>query len=205
MASEPDVSTIVPSNRSTIRHRLPSTGSSGRVPPLPGYYAVLRLPAAPPAALRRLRLAVPRWAHSSLPGEGSPPAWVSDLVTRKSTGGSTRRRQGLLGSWGARLRTCPALRPRRSRGEPCHRGTPIQPSTFSTVSASASSCPYAAPSRGLHAPCVRFAAPVARSPRNTRFPLLARLCGAGFGPAGLLEGVSSYVIPSPPSRLCPAH
>ena len=31
-----------------------------------------------------------------------------------------------------------------------------------------------------HAPCVRFAAPVARTPRNTRFRLVASLCRAGF-------------------------
>ena len=29
-----------------------------------------------PAALRHLHAAVPRWARSSLPGEGSPAAWV---------------------------------------------------------------------------------------------------------------------------------
>jgi hypothetical protein len=72
MASEPDVSTIVPPNRSTIRHRLPSTGSSGRVPPLPGYSAVLRLPVAPPAALRCLRLAVPRMGSLFAPRRGEP-------------------------------------------------------------------------------------------------------------------------------------
>jgi hypothetical protein len=72
MASEPDVSTIVPPNRSTIRHRLPSTGSSGRVPPLHGYYSVLRLPAALPAALRCLRLAVPRLGSLFAPRRGEP-------------------------------------------------------------------------------------------------------------------------------------
>ena len=44
-----------------IRHPLSSTGSpSGRIPLLHRYYGMLRLPAARPAALRCLRLAVPR-------------------------------------------------------------------------------------------------------------------------------------------------
>jgi hypothetical protein len=72
MASEPSVSTIVPPNRSTIRHRLPSTGSRGLVPPLQRYYSVLRLPAAPPAALRCLRLAVPRVGSLFAPRREEP-------------------------------------------------------------------------------------------------------------------------------------
>ena len=72
MVSEPGVSTIVPPNRSTIRHRLPSTGSRGSVPPLQRYYSVLRLPAAHPAALRCLRLAVPRVGSLFAPRRGEP-------------------------------------------------------------------------------------------------------------------------------------
>src|SRR5208337_1904353 len=41
------------------RHPLPLTGFLGLVPPLQRYYEVLRLPAAPFAALRFLRLAIP--------------------------------------------------------------------------------------------------------------------------------------------------
>ena len=49
------------SNGSMIRHPLPSTGSpTERIPLLHGYYGMLRVPAAHPAALRCLRLAVPR-------------------------------------------------------------------------------------------------------------------------------------------------
>jgi hypothetical protein len=39
---------------------------------------------------------------------------------------------------------------------------------------------FGAPSRGLCTPCVRFAVSVTRTRRNTRYPLLARLCGAGL-------------------------
>jgi hypothetical protein len=51
---------MFPSNSSSIRHPLPSTGSCGTVPLLPRYYQMLRLPDVPSAALRFLRLAVPR-------------------------------------------------------------------------------------------------------------------------------------------------
>jgi hypothetical protein len=69
-------------------------------------------PCLRPAALRHLHGAVPRWARSSLPGEGSPPAWVLGLVTRVPTGSMTRRGQGLPGSWASPMRACPAPGPR---------------------------------------------------------------------------------------------
>ncbi len=72
MVSEPEVSAIVPPFSSTIRHRLPSPGSRGLVPPLHRYYAVLRFPAALPAALRCLRLAVPRLGSRFAPRRGKP-------------------------------------------------------------------------------------------------------------------------------------
>ena len=43
---------------------------------------------------------------------------------------------------------------------------------------------FEAPSRGLHALCVRFAAGVAPGPRNTRFRLVANLDRSGLSPAG---------------------
>ena len=59
MVSDVGMSGIVPLRRSAIRRPLPSTGSCGSVPRLHRYYEAFRLPAAHPAALRCLRLAVP--------------------------------------------------------------------------------------------------------------------------------------------------
>jgi hypothetical protein len=42
-----------------------------------------------------------------------------------------------------------------------------------------------APSHGPHTRCLRFAAPVTRTPRKTRYRLLTRRCRAGFAPAEL--------------------
>ena len=68
MVSDLDISAIVPLRRSAIRRPLPSTGSCGSVPRLRRYYDAFRLPAAHPAALRCLRLAVPLLcARLSLP------------------------------------------------------------------------------------------------------------------------------------------
>ena len=69
-------------------------------------------PCLRPVALRHLHATVSRWAHSSLPGEGSPPAWVLGLVTRVPTGIMARRGQGLPGSWAPPMRACPAPGPR---------------------------------------------------------------------------------------------
>src|SRR5215212_630724 len=51
---------IFPSSGLMARRPLPSAGSLGTVPPRRRYYEALRLPVARPAALRCLRLAVPR-------------------------------------------------------------------------------------------------------------------------------------------------
>ena len=84
---------------------------------------------------------------------------------------------------GRPLRTCPALRPRRTAAPQATTGTPMVPSTFTT--ASAPPCAnFGAPSRGLHALCVRFAAGVTPGQRNTRFRLVASLGRAGLSPAG---------------------
>ena len=49
---------MFPSNGSMTRHPLPSTGSAGSVPPLHGYYGVLRFPAVLSVPLRFLRRTV---------------------------------------------------------------------------------------------------------------------------------------------------
>ena len=162
MASEPDVSTIVPPNRSTIRHRLPSTGSRGLVPPPQRYYSVLRLPAAHPAALRCLRLAVPRWARCSLPGEGEPACRGPGLghpVTHPGHHAETTGPPGFLGSPHAHM-------PRSStatEGE-APRPNGASPAAFRALNGVGLRIDpsYAALSRGLCAPCARFAAPVTR-------------------------------------------
>ena len=84
---------------------------------------------------------------------------------------------------GRPLRTCPALRPRRTAAPQATTGTPMVPSAFTT--ASAPPCAnFGAPSRGLHALCVRFEAGVTPGQRNTRFRLVASLGRAGLSPAG---------------------
>jgi hypothetical protein len=60
-------------------------GPGGPVPPLPRYYGTLRLPAAPLAALRYLRLAIPSFRPSFVPvGLGRGPRINLELVSRVS-------------------------------------------------------------------------------------------------------------------------
>ncbi len=61
-----------------------------------------------------------------------------------------------------------------------------------------------APSRGLRAPCVRFAAGVTPAPRNTRFRPGASLGRSGLSPAGShrrFPPCLSFYMPSPFTRL----
>jgi hypothetical protein len=112
------------------------------------------------------------WARCSLPGEGSPPAWLWGLVTRLPDRGSWRGDD--------RASQVPGH-------PPCAHAPLLDPG-----------------SRGLRAPCVRFAAPVARTPRNTRFRLVASLCRAGLTTRrDAAEGfrVHGPCISSPLSRL----
>ena len=62
---------------------------------------------------------------------------------------------------------------------------------------------FGAPSHGSHVRCLRFAVPVNRQPRKTRFRLEASLCRAGFAPAGFLRVVSRHVMAIPHSRALP--
>jgi len=97
---------------------LPSTGSFRLpFPRFHGNISTLRLPAARLAALRCLRLAIPR-EHSviSLPTPPSVATTGLELVTRYLQPGLLPwRRQDLLRSWGTLMCLCPALRPRRDR------------------------------------------------------------------------------------------
>jgi hypothetical protein len=122
---------ISPSGGLVARRLLPSAGSRGSVPPPHRYYSTLRIPVAPPAALRCLRTAVSR-SHPSFapavagcagrgPGVGHPVPPAGYLP---------RRRRGLPGSWGTPRWTCPVLRPRRDRTRQAiatrRRGLPFQ-------------------------------------------------------------------------------
>ncbi len=102
MGSELELSAIGPSNRShdpapPSLHgvlwgefpRFPgTTRCSDSLPPFRPHFVAFAWPYR--AGLAR-----------SLPGEGSPPAWVVGLVTRLPDRDAARRRSGLLGSWGA--------------------------------------------------------------------------------------------------------
>ena len=101
----------------------PSPGPLGRVPRLPRYYGMLRFPAARPAALRCLRLAVPR-RRRCFRGPACSRSRRATPRTRRTRG--FRCRLPLSGSRGGDDRvsqvpgrtpmcTCPALRPRWDR------------------------------------------------------------------------------------------
>jgi hypothetical protein len=101
---------------------LPSTGSV-RVafPRFLGTIKALRLPAAPPAALRCLRLAVPRGrsARSVSPAATERQAAGLELVTRYPQPGLLPwRRQDLPSSWGAPIPVCPCSSTPAGRSAP---------------------------------------------------------------------------------------
>ena len=65
---------------------------------------------------------------------------------------------------------------------------------------------FEAQSHGLYARCLRFAAPVTRSPRKTRFRSVANLYRAGFKPAGFLTPFRYGLRrQSQATKLCLAH
>ena len=65
----------------------------------------------------------------------------------------------------------------------------VLPSAGPTTSAGTTKQYFEALSHSPHARCLRFAAPVARPPRKTRFRLAARLAGRDSHPLGSI-GVS---------------
>src|SRR6266404_4433929 len=73
----------------------------------------------------------------------------------------------------------PRSRTPARRWTPGRCGVPVLPSVVSRTSALATQC-FEALSRGLHGPCVRFAAWIAPRPRNTRCRLVASLGRAGL-------------------------
>ena len=170
MGSMPDVSVIFPSNGSVTRCPLSSTGSLGAVPPLLRYYEALRLPGAPaPLACAPLGSSTSWWRRRDLPGSWRTLAcmpWPLTPVARQ------RRACGRL-TVSAATRPC-CLPPCTKRRPPRHGN-------------------FGAPSHGLHARCLRFAAAVTRAPRKTRFRLVGQPCRAGLSPAGFHREVSASV------------
>ncbi len=97
------------------------------------------------------------------------------LQRRPSTASPGWRARDLPGSWGTPLCTCPALRPRRTP-RPWPRRAVRCCLPLRKRRRLRNQFPFEAQSRGLHTPCVRFAAGVAPGPRNTRFRLVPTLC-----------------------------
>src|SRR3972149_3739818 len=141
-----------------------------------------------------------------------PTRFVSSHAGTAST--SRRRQKDLPGSWGTPMRTCPALRPRWDR-----RVRSIQHVDAAFRLERRRRLPqsdaFEAPSRGLHAPCVRFAPAVTRVHATSRFRLRTRFAGWDWLPAGFHRKVSAIVPPlhdfllsqalpgAPPLRPCP--
>ena len=90
-----------------------------------------------------------------------------------------RRRLDLPGSWRTLVCLCPALRPRQDRCSQAIRDTGTAPANV-TTKAHHDSSPFEAQSHGFGTGCLRFAPPVTRTGRKTRFRLLARLCRVGL-------------------------
>ena len=73
---------------------------------------------------------------------------------------------------------------------PGHRDAPTRPPCEPRRRLPRAICLYGAQSHGLCTRCLRFAAPVTRTPRKTRFRLLASSTGRDSLPAGFLRKVS---------------
>ena len=170
---------IFPSSGLMARRPLPSTGSLGSVPPLPRYYEALRLPAARPAALRCLRLAVPvapafrsRGPRRSGRGPGVghpvPPA------------GTCREGEGASQVPGEPLVNVPCSPTPAGSRAPGHCGAATRPSVHVNNVGSRDDVDFGAQWHGPLTRCLRFAARVAPAPRKTRFRPLAKLCRAGL-------------------------
>jgi len=170
---------ILPSHGFMARRLLPSTGSLGAVPPLQRYYATLRLPSTPPAALRCLRLAVsrshPRFAPVAAgcagrgPGVGHPglPPGFAEKMEGPPRFLEDPRARALLSDPGG----IACARPLRRRDAAFRH--------FNNVG-SRDDDDFGAQSHGPFTRCLRFAARVTPAPRKTRFRLLAKLCRAGL-------------------------
>ena len=179
MVSRLGVPGIYPSGGLMAWHPLPSTGSLGSVPPRRRYYGTLRLPSARPAALRCLRTAVSR-SHPSFvpaaaggadhgPGVGHP---VPPAGNCREGGGASQVPGEPRG--GRALFSDPGgiadARPLRRRDSAFRHDHDVGSREY---------LHFGAQSHGPSTGCLRFAAPVTRAPRKTRFRLPAGLFRAG--------------------------
>ena len=201
MVDEPGVSFIVPSASSMLRHRLPSTGSLGSVPPLQRYYAVLRLPAAHSVSLRCLRSTVPKSAPVSLPRRAEPARRGLGLVTRCPSGFTSEA------SGPPRFLGVPVAHMLRSRTpvesqRPGLLGRAMQPSAVVTASASTSTNSRGSLTQPARSLCTLRSAGY---PYTTQHSVPAGgqpLPGGIQDPPGRTEGFGApWSAPSPLSRL----
>ena len=115
-------------------------------------------------------------------GSGAWFFWVGRTETRSLL----RRQRDLPGSWGARMRACPALRPRRATGDLAKTDTRDAAFHRSKNVGHRKNSSFEARSHGLHACCLRFAVRVTPSRRKTRFrPAWLGFDREGLSPSGL--------------------
>jgi hypothetical protein len=193
MGSRLGVLVIFLSGGLLARRPLPSAGSLGSVPPRHRYYETLRIPVARPAALRCLRT-------------GGIPV-VSEF---RSRGRRMRRPRAWSWSPGTSRRELAE----KTTGPPRFLGNPRERALFSDPGGIACARPsrrrdaafrfddnvgsreflhFGAQSHGPFTGCLRFVTPVTRTPRKTRFRLLAKLYRTGVDtPQGSIERFPRY-------------
>jgi hypothetical protein len=177
--------------RCTRRCPLPSPGSLGSVPLAQRYYGTLRPPDSRFAALRFLRLAIPRSVCDSSPfglrreADGSSRSLLYRLLPSRS---SSRNCQDLPSSRGTLVTIRPVLRPRRDRirgmgprSQRIRHGPRLEAqrglSTFVN---------FGAQSHGFWSGCLRFAEMVAHRHARLASGCWSPLDRTGFEPAGFL-------------------
>jgi hypothetical protein len=153
-----------------FRTPLPSTGSPGVASPVS---RVIWESPTPPVRPKRLRL--PSTSGTcvgclirSIDRSIQPVSGLGPWSSVGLPGGVRRRREALPGSWETPVHACPALRPRWAGFSLPYREKPVLPSRLRKPSAPRD-VTFEAPSRGLHARCLRFTVWVAPARRKTRF------------------------------------
>ncbi len=166
-----------------IRYLLSSPGSRGSVSLVPRYDEILRTPPVLPAALRSPSLGgtTPasqlRFSRRTATRLRGPGVLSCRLPLPAGCGRGNERNSQVPGEPAC---TCPALRTPAGSETP---GLPWRPNAAfrrSNHVGSRDLRAYGAPSHGPCTRCLRFATPIARAPRKTRFRLPARLCRAGL-------------------------
>ena len=175
----------------------PPRGLVGSIPPLRRYYETLRLLAAHPPARRCLRAAVPSEHLRFAPSDAGATSTASGLVSRcprpgglydgddeasRVPGKPTRTHATRSDPGEVAASTASETRrddlPSNARRRPSH------------------SMHFGAQSRGLRAPCERFAPWVTPGPRITRFRLAADLGRMGLDTHRVSNKVSKITSPS---------